>query len=118
MVLVGLSFLYIGDTHIMNILGTEYELIHDDTLEEVNQDGCCKIYTKEIRIRNVESMLDDADSEKDKKTRYDEVARHEIIHAFFFESGNPDWCDDEKLVNWIAMQFPKMLQVFQEYGCV
>ena len=102
----------------MNILGTEYELIHDDELAKDGQDGVCKVYTKEIRIRYADSMLDDADSQEDQMKRYEEVLRHEIIHAFFFESGNPSWCEDEKLVDWLAMQFPKMAQVFKDYGCL
>lgn len=34
-----------------NILGTEYSVEIDDTLEKTNADGMCKGYDKEISIR-------------------------------------------------------------------
>ena len=75
----------------VNILGTEYNLIVNDVLEVPDADGLCKEYTKEISIRKMENMLCDQDTNEDKKKRYDEVLRHEIIHAFFTESGLDDY---------------------------
>lgn len=48
-----------------------------------------------------------------------EVLRHEIIHAFLWESGldvcSPDqWACNEEMVDWIAMQFPKMVKAMKE----
>lgn len=40
------------------------------------------------------------------------VMRHEIIHAFFYESGldvESSWGTDGTLVDWIALQFPKVV---------
>ena len=48
------------------------------------------------------------------------VTRHEIIHAFLFESGltenftHPDFGHDETYVDWFASQFPKILAVYKE----
>lgn len=48
------------------------------------------------------------------------IKRHEIVHAFLYESGlgadyeHPRWGHDETAIDWIAIQFPKMLAVFQE----
>lgn len=69
----------------VNILGTEYSIEIDDTLEKTELDGLCKEYDKRISIRNAGSMLDDDDSTGVKKIRFDEVLRHEIIHAFFMK---------------------------------
>ena len=47
--------------------------------------------------------------------------RHEIIHAFMFESGLDEcstWGVDESLIDWIALQFPKMLKAFEEAECI
>ena len=49
---------------------------------------------------------------EDKMKRYREVMRHEIIHAFFSEAGLDDYSDNEQLVNWLAIQIPKMNDVF------
>ena len=39
------------------------------------------------------------------------------LHAFLFESGLTDDSYDEKMVEWMAVQFPKMLDVFSKLGC-
>lgn len=102
----------------INILGTEYSVAIDDTLEKTNCDGLCKEYDKQIAVRSVGAMLSDDDSTETKKTRYNEVLRHEIIHAFFSESGLDDYSGNEQLVNWLAIQFPKMQKAFEEVGCL
>ena len=101
-----------------NILGTEYSIEIDDTLEKTELDGLCKEYDKRISIRNAGSMLDDDDSTGVKKIRFDEVLRHEIIHAFFYEAGLEDYSDNEQLVDWIAKQFPKLEKAFKEADCL
>lgn len=102
----------------VNILGTEYSVAIDDTLEKTNADGMCKVYDKEISIRSVDSMLCDEDSTDTKKMRFNEVLRHEIVHAFFNEAGLQEYSADEQLVDWIAIQFPKIRKAFEECGCV
>lgn len=49
-----------------------------------------------------------------------QVIRHEIIHAFLYESGlegntnkSKNWSQNEEMVDWIAIQFPKILKVFK-----
>ena len=102
----------------VNILGTEYNLVEDDSLVKLNIDGMCKEYTKEISIRPTLDMLCEDESEEDKKKRTKEVLRHEIIHAFFSESGLDDYSLNEQLVNWLAIQFPKMAKFFEECDCL
>lgn len=102
----------------VNILGTEYSIEIDDTLEKTELDGLCKEYDKRISIRNAGSMLNDDDSTGVKKIRFDEVLRHEIIHAFFYESGLGDYSGNEQLVDWIAKQFPKLEKAFKEADCL
>lgn len=102
----------------VNILGTEYSIEIDDTLEKTEFDGLCKEYDKRISIRNAGSMLNDDDSTDIKKIRFDEVLRHEIIHAFFYESGLDDYSRNEQLVDWIAKQFPKLEKAFKEADCL
>ena len=59
----------------INVLGTEYSIEVDDTLEKLELDGLCKEYDKQISVRSVGSMLNDNDSTDTKK----------IIHAFFMK---------------------------------
>lgn len=104
---------------IINILGTEYVArTDDDACMEMNADGLCKFYDKQIVVRSLEKMLGTDDSEDIKRIRMQEVVRHEIIHAFFTESGLDCYSDNEQLVSWIAVQFPKMLKVFRETNSI
>ena len=51
------------------------------------------------------------------------VIRHEIVHAFLYESGldvnslsGGAWAKNEEMVDWMAIQIPKILKAFQEAG--
>lgn len=106
-----------------NILGTEYEITiaskaEDKTLESC--DGYCDKTSKRIVV-----TAEEADGELDCFEVYQKkVMRHEIIHAFLIESGlhenfkHQEWGHEETMIDWIAIQFPKMLEVFKEVGCL
>ena len=50
--------------------------------------------------------------------------RYEIIHAFLYESGlganfiHPEYGHDEIMIDWVALQFPKLQKAFEEAGCL
>lgn len=48
------------------------------------------------------------------------ITRHEIIHAFLFESGLDfnSWGRNEEFVDWLALQFPKIIKAFEEAKCL
>ena len=102
----------------INILGTSYEIIRQT--EEENQklkdaNGLCEIYSKKIVLREIDE--DDPNCYENIAAWKNKTFRHEIIHAFFAESGlrnNCAYAEDEELVDWIAIQFPKILQVFEK----
>lgn len=102
----------------VNILGTEYTIEEDESLVKTQADGLTQQYEKKITIRPCKDMLNDEDREEAKKIRYDEVIRHEVVHASFIESGLSDYCANEQLVDWIASQFPKLLKMFVELGAI
>ena len=101
----------------INILGTEYEIFtqteeENPKLKEAN--GLCEVYSRKIVIRDIKERPDSYENLEAYKRK---VLRHEIIHAFFAESGlrtNSDYAENEELVDWIAIQFPKILKVFEE----
>lgn len=101
----------------VNVLGTEYTIIsaneqEDPRLEKAS--GLCDFSTKEICIREWEVEKDSLQN----KDHFDErVLRHELVHAFFYESGldfESDYARNEELVDWIAIQSPKMVSIFDE----
>ena len=109
----------------INILGTKYSLIYknvgeDEKLGDV--EGYTDLYEKEIVICNLEtkSYFENVSKEKIKKVM-NKILRHEIIHAFLYESGLDcnsnriyNWAENEEMVDWIAIQSPKIYKVFKE----
>lgn len=103
----------------VNILGTEYAVgIDDAACMDLNSDGLCRFYDKQIIVKSLEKYLDPDSSEETRRIRMQEVVRHEIIHAFFDEAGLANYSENEQLVSWIAIQFPKMLEVFKETNSI
>lgn len=107
----------------INILGTEYTLEvvskADDTCLK-NYDGYCDKTSKRIVVK--------AKDDEDELDNYDvylkKIKRHEIIHAFLFESGlhenfkHETWGHEETMIDWIAVQFPKLMNAFVEADCL
>lgn len=111
------------------ILGTEYTIethkVSEDKFMEDNQfAGYCAEETKRIVVADMSEekyfCLDKNEQEIYRKR----VLRHEIIHAFLNESGLSDdasktdgaWSKHEEMVDWIAIQFPKIAAVYKELG--
>ncbi len=100
-----------------NVLGTEYEIniTNADNEPYLNDmDGYCDETTKTIVV---DEMKPDSHSKKNLKDYQNKVLRHEIIHAFLFESGlseSSPWARNEEMVDWIASQFPKIKKVFED----
>lgn len=103
----------------MNILGTEYEIIKNAKQEKYSylgdNDGCCDFTTKKILIADMK-VTDETMQDMDEWSK--KVLRHEIIHAFLHESGL-DVCSkngsrNEELVDWIAIQAPKIFKALNE----
>ena len=107
----------------VNILGTEYTIDilskqEDKFLE--NMDGYCDKTSKRIVVR----AIDETNELDDYSVYLKKILRHEIIHAFLFESGlhenfkHEQWGHDETTIDWIAVQFPKLIKAFEETGCL
>lgn len=101
----------------VNVLGIDYEVMtnvsEDDDPKIVDCDGYCDFTTKQIKIAE---MIPDDRTYKDLKVYERRTIRHELIHAFLFESGldHNTWGRNEEIVDWIAIQFPKMNKAFEE----
>lgn len=101
----------------IDILGAAYHILHDvDRNEEF--DGVSNFYKKEIHLKKDMDLLDKGSTEEEKKERFRECVRHELIHCALFESGMEEWAYDEQLVYWISIQFPKLLGLFQKMDAI
>lgn len=116
----------------INVLGAEYTISvkkydEDEAFERRSIDGYCDSWTRQIVVCDMstykgwEHELPDTIDAVQK-----EAMRHEIVHAFFSESGledsalSPDvaWTKNEELVDWIAIQGPKIWKAWQEADAV
>lgn len=76
-------------------------------LKSADASGLAELYNKELII-NKDDTKENEKTFDNLKEYTNKVIRHEIIHAYFYEAGLSDYCHDEKLVDWIAIQLPKM----------
>jgi hypothetical protein len=105
---------------LVNVLGTEYSIRKSNKTEDLtleNADGYCDTSTKQIVVDTFQPTTGSLGN-LDEYTK--KVTRHELIHAFLFESGLScnAWANNEEIVDWIAIQFPKMLKAFEETECL
>lgn len=108
----------------VNILGSEYKIKYVSSEELEGLCGTTDFYTKEICISKMngsEEILQTDNLQGFIKA----VLRHEIVHAFLYESGLDmqsgeceSWANNETIIDWIALQTPKMFKVFQEVGAL
>ncbi|MCL2391999.1 MAG: hypothetical protein FWC66_05245 [Oscillospiraceae bacterium] len=108
----------------ISILGSEYRIIETtetDCVELKNAHGYCSYLDKQIYVET-EMFPDEQSSLSIDEIRAAQsrlTMRHELIHAFIFESGlSRSPIDTEHNVHWIATQFPKMLEAFKAVGAL
>lgn len=100
---------------VVDILGTEYTVTRNTSaIENMGADGICQPYDKKIIYRELKDFLGKDDSLTAKRVRRDQVIRHEVIHAFFAESGLVEYGNDEVLVDWMAKQLPKIQETVEK----
>lgn len=106
----------------INILGTLYT-VHINSKDERLKlcDGFCDTSSKQIHVTKFDKA---PDSISNLKYYTSKVLRHEILHAFIYESGLSvnslkveDWATNEEMIDWFAIQFPKIAKVYKEVGC-
>ena len=106
----------------INILGTAYDVILADPANDPklgDSDGYTDTTVKRLVVDSMEEHGNDPDRKADLGYYQRQVLRHEIIHAFLFESGleaSCDWAMNEEIIDWIAIQLPKLAAVMREGG--
>lgn len=122
------EFLFCDDTMKIDILGTEYRIethkvSEDSFMEEKSLSGYCGEENKLIVVADMsEEKYFEGMDEKEQETYRKKTLRHEIIHAFLNESGLSDssnqfdgaWAKNEEMVDWFAIQAPKIFSAFKK----
>ena len=108
----------------ISILGTDYRIItqSESENEKLKESlGLCEHYSKKIIINDMDEASKDVMCVENLDELRKKVLRHEIIHAFFGESGLrscSEYAENEELVDWIAIQAPKIYKAFAESGAM
>lgn len=112
----------------LTIMGSEYQVIFDDKFDEKMPElsGFFDPTSKEIHVLEIQPKEDYGLECQDVVVAMKATLRHEIIHAFLFESGL--WCDsmplhsgwamNEEMVDWFALQAPKIYDCFEKAKCI
>lgn len=113
------------ESRTINVLGTEIGVVfreekQDPKLEELGGYFDATENLIVVKIPEKETM-----SCKNLENYQKKVLRHEIIHAFLHESGldwsaasSDCWATNEEMVDWLAIQAPKIFKVFREQKLV
>lgn len=114
----------------INVLGTEYriethKISEDKTLRDNQWGGYCDEDVKLIVVADMsEKEFVDIETEDGQRQYAYKTLRHEIVHAFLNESGlasdshdfDGPWVRNEEMVDWFAIQAPKIFAVYQQLG--
>lgn len=106
----------------VDVLGTEYTIEvkkYDEEPDFKNQniDGWCDGAIKSIVVLDFDTAeMYKGYTQESRDAMFRETLRHEIVHAFFRESGltqsantvSGSWARNEEMVDWFALQDPKI----------
>ena len=101
----------------VNVLSTVYRIKYVPSLD--GRGGETDFYTKEIRISEQEDIPAEYKTDNLKEMQR-HVLRHELIHAFLFESGmdqssaaHEACAVNEEMIDWMAIQMPKIMAAYE-----
>lgn len=108
----------------VKILGVEYTIVQAtrEMFPELNEiDGYTDTSTKTIVVDDMSELVGEIGAKKKPDEYRKSVIRHEIIHAFMYESGLAEnsneasaWAVNEEMIDWFAIQSPKIFEAFKE----
>ena len=115
----------ITESRTINVLGTDIRIHFRKESEDPHLESCDGYYDHSESLIVVKIPEPDVNSIRDLESYQKKVLRHEIIHAFLYESGMghcsapvDSWATNEEMVDWFAIQSPKIFKVFREQRLV
>jgi len=106
----------------INILGSEWNIEHKSKSEDPQLENCDGYADYSTKTIIVEDFIPDEDSLANLKIHSQKILRHEIVHAFLFESGLAEnafvpyssWAKNEEMIDWFAFQGPKIYKAWRD----
>lgn len=113
------------ETRTINVLGTDIRIYFRKESDDPKLKGMVGYFDSSKSMIVVKILEPDENSLGDLDKYQIEILRHEIIHAFLHESGldacagtAESWATNEEMVDWFAIQSPKIFKVFREQKLV
>lgn len=113
------------ESRTINVLGTDIRVLFRERKQDKRLEECDGYFDSSEILIVVRIPEEDTMSLGNLENYQKKVLRHEIIHAFLYESGmahcsDPadSWATNEEMVDWIAIQSPKICKVFREQKLV
>ena len=116
----------------VSILGTEYEIVkkkysEEPAFEKREIGGYCDRMLNQLVYCDMSTYKGWEDESAESCQNQEKLTlRHEIVHAFLYESGLADntmqydgvWAQNEEMVDWIALQGIKIYAAWKEAGAI
>ena len=112
------------EDRIINVLGTDYKICFEDEKTNESLDSCNGYCDSSVKKIVIAKLKPEKGSLEDLVAYTKKVIRHELIHAFMYESGLDSNVEhksigvEETFVDWIAIQAPKLIAAFKETKCL
>ena len=110
---------------VITVLGTDIQILFREEKNDPNLSNCVGYFDSSKQLIVIKILEPGERSLGDLERYQKEILRHEIIHAFLHESGidacsgpAENWGTNEEMVDWIAIQSPKIFKAFQEMELV
>lgn len=108
---------------IINVMGTDIRVEFRKAADDKKLSNADGYYDHSVGLIVVLIPEPDDNSVEDLERYQKRVLRHELTHAFLYESGlyvssgSADaWASNEEMVDWFAIQAPKIFRVFHKEG--
>lgn len=109
----------------INVLGTDVRIQFKKEADDSKLKSMVGYYDGSKNLIVIKILEPDDYSLGDLDKYQIEILRHEIIHAFLHESGldacsgsADSWATNKEMVDWFAIQAPKIFKVFREQKLV
>jgi hypothetical protein len=113
------------ETRTINVLGTDIRIFFRKEVDDPKLKNMVGYFDSSKSMIVVKILEPDENSLGDLDKYQTEILRHEIIHAFLHESGldacagtAESWATNEEMVDWFAIQSPKIFKIFREQKLV
>ena len=113
------------ESRTINVLGTDIRVVFREKKQDKSLEECDGYYDSSENLIVVVIPEKDIMSLDNPENYQKKVLRHELLHAFLYESGMAhcsthadSWAVNEEMIDWFAIQTPKIFKVFREQKLV